>query len=326
MPTISVIVPTYNSQDTIEACLKAVRTSEYTDYELIVVDSASSDSTCSIAERYADTLIRLDERPRRAEARRIAAKRSKGDIIVGVDSDIIVRKKTLSNIAKHLESNDHIDAVTGLLSKEHPNDNFFSQYKNLYMNYIFKKLPDTVTFLFGSIHAIRRRILDLYDSDMGLGEDTAIGQQLTHYGKRIALIKKLEVMHLKKYTFISFTKNNFLIPFYWARLFMQYKGWKQIAKFKTGFAHSSKTQILSLLLAPVIAALLVLGAMDRQMDVLIGLTLLLWFLFNVNFLVFLEKEKGFIFAFRSLFVTFFDNIVMMLGILCGLVAAIRHLR
>ena len=232
----------------------------------------------------------------------------------------------MNNIASYLAANDHIDAVTGLLSKEHPNNNFFSQYKNLYMNFIFKKLPDTVTFLYGSIHAIRRRILDLYDSEMGLGEDTAIGQQLTHYGKRISLIKNLEVIHLKKYTFVSFIKNNFLIPFYWASLFMRYRGWNQIAKFKTGFAHSSKTQILSLLLAPVVAVLLILGVMEKRIDVLASLALFFWVLFNIKFLVFLKKEKGFVFAFKSLLVTFLDNIVMMLGMLCGLVAAIRHLR
>jgi len=50
-------------------------------------------------------------------------------------------------------------ALTGLLSKEHPNAGFFSQYKNLYMHYIFKKMSERVTFMYGSINAFRKEEL-----------------------------------------------------------------------------------------------------------------------------------------------------------------------
>lgn len=48
MPHISVIVPVYNREKTLERCLKAIRASEYKDYELIVIDDASQDATSFI--------------------------------------------------------------------------------------------------------------------------------------------------------------------------------------------------------------------------------------------------------------------------------------
>jgi len=317
MPSISVIVPAHNNQDTIENCLQAIRGSSCKDYELIVVDSMSTDLTFDIAKKYADSIIRLKENPGRNKARTIAAGSARGDILVGVDSDIIIRQDTLSKISDYFKKNDNIDALTGILSKEHPNKNFFSQYKNLYMNHIFGKLPDTVTFLYGSIHAIRRRVVDLYHSDLGFAEDTAIGQQLLRHGKKIAFLRDLDVVHLKKYTFLSFVKNDFIIPFHWAGLFLKYRGWRQVGKFKTGFAHAPKSQIASVLLAPFIILMLIAAiAADFPVGAVVTFSAC-WFLLNLDFILFLGREMGPAFALAGAIVNFLDNIVMAVGIMCG---------
>jgi len=322
-PLMSIIVPTYNSQDYLEKCLKAIKKSIFTDYELIVVDTLSVDSTVSIAKKYADKVIQLDQRVFRSKARNIAANSSAGSIIIGIDSDIVVKKTALQRIVNHFSLHSNIDALTGLLSKEHPNNDFFSQYKNLYMNFIFKRLPDTITFLYGSIHAIRRRVLDLYHSEFGLGEDTAIGQQLTHYGKKISFLRNLEVIHLKKYSFISFVRNNFLIPFHWAKIFIKYRGWKQLPKFKSGFAHCSKSQILSLIVTIAILFLSFALFTHDQYFAILAFSILFWLVLNMQFFIFLVREKGFWFAFLSLFLTFFDNVVMFLGALCGFLSTLK---
>ncbi|MGD0336725.1 MAG: glycosyltransferase family 2 protein [Candidatus Omnitrophota bacterium] len=320
MPSLSVIVPTYNSSRTIEKCLKAIKQSGFLDYELIVVDCASQDVTASISKKYANKTIELHENTGRRRARKIGIDASSGSIIVNVDSDVLIKADTLAMIAAYFSRHRQIDALTGLLSKEHPNPGFFSQYKNLYMHYIFKKLPERVSFLYGSIYALRRSAIEAPGTDIKIADDTALGQKLALSGKQIAFLNDLEVIHLKKYDLAAFIKNDFQIPFEWARIFLTYKGWKQLGRQGTGYAHSPKGQIASVLLAPVISLLLVGSLFGYNLiPSAIALTLI-WSLLNFRFLAFLTKERGLFFGVLSFFVTFLDNILMAIAILCGFVA------
>ena len=185
------------------------------------------------------------------------------------------------------------------------------------MHYIFKKLPENVNFLYGSIHAIRKEAVPHYSANIKIADDLALGQQLASSGKRIVFLKSLEVIHLKKYNIHIFIKNDFCVPFDWAKIFLTYNGWKQLGKNNTGFAHSPKEQLLSVFLAPIILLFAVMNLFYRPLGILILLLCLIWVSLNFYFLNFLRKEKGFSFAIISLFVTFFDNIIMATGILSG---------
>jgi glycosyltransferase involved in cell wall biosynthesis len=44
-PLISIVIPTYNRQDTIESCLESIFVQTYPNYEVIIVDDGSSDNT-----------------------------------------------------------------------------------------------------------------------------------------------------------------------------------------------------------------------------------------------------------------------------------------
>ena len=316
MPQISIIVPAYNSEPTIRESLKAIRASVYRDYELIVVDSMSKDATSSIAGEYADKVIELDGEINSARARNKGIESSVGEIIVNIDSDIVIKPDTLFKIHSYFFQHPQVDALTGLLSKEHPHSNFFSLYKNLYMYFIFNKAPERVTFIYGSIHAIRRKAMQPYGSEIKFADDLTLAQKLISGGKKIVLLKDLRVIHLKKYTFLSFIKNDFHIPFDWAMILLRSAGYRQLWKNKTGFAHSPKSQLVSVTLAPLI--ILLLPAINYCLfKILICFLLLIWLCLNKAFFLFLVKEKGVLFMIAAIFVTFMDNCVMALGILCG---------
>jgi glycosyltransferase involved in cell wall biosynthesis len=320
MPYLSVIIPAYNSQLTIGPCLKAVRASGYKDYELIVVDDKSTDGTAGIAGSYADKVIELPEKKDIAHVRDAGTKASRGDIIVHIDSDVIVRSDTLSKIAGHFAAHADTDALTGLLSKEHPNHDFFSQYKNLYMNYAFKRLPEVVNFLYGSIHAVRRRAVQRFDPDIQqVGEDLVRAQGLVSSGGRIAFLRDLEVVHLKKYGFASFIKNDFQVPLHWARIFLKYGGWRQLFRRRTGFAHVPKEQLAGVLLAPAILLAVIASVFVENLVPALICLIFLWFLLNYRFIIFLAAEKGILFGIEAVFVTFIDHIVMAAGIAAGLI-------
>ena len=61
MTSLSIIVPSYNSVETIKKCLEAIRLSVYKNYELIVVDDHSGDGSAEAAAVFTDKVIKLGE-------------------------------------------------------------------------------------------------------------------------------------------------------------------------------------------------------------------------------------------------------------------------
>ena len=85
-PGISVVVCSYNGSKTIEQCLKACMQLKYDNYEVIVVDDGSTDTTADIASRYPVRLIRTPNRGLSA-ARNLGMREAKGEIVAYIDDD-----------------------------------------------------------------------------------------------------------------------------------------------------------------------------------------------------------------------------------------------
>ncbi len=95
---ISVIVPAFNEEKRIRACLESIRAQRTArSYELIVSDSNSTDRTVSIAVEYADKVVVCMERGT-ARARNEGAKLAGGDILVFVDSDTAIMPGYLDTV------------------------------------------------------------------------------------------------------------------------------------------------------------------------------------------------------------------------------------
>lgn len=96
---ISVIVPTYNEEASITACLKSLsrQTLDRDEYEIIVVDGNSKDRTCDIAEEYADVVM-LQSSKKVGGARNDGILRAKGDIVATTDADCIAPQEWLEII------------------------------------------------------------------------------------------------------------------------------------------------------------------------------------------------------------------------------------
>ena len=91
-PLISVVIPAYNRAATISDCLRSVQAQTYQDWEAIVVDDGSTDSTPEVVTQLAreDARIRLirQDRNRGAQAaRNVGIQAAQGKWIAFLDSD-----------------------------------------------------------------------------------------------------------------------------------------------------------------------------------------------------------------------------------------------
>jgi GT2 family glycosyltransferase len=85
-PRVSVVVCTYNGARTLDRCLKGLKGLDYPDYEVIVVNDGSTDSTAAIAGRYGVRLISV-ENGGLSRARNIGLNAATGQIIAYIDDD-----------------------------------------------------------------------------------------------------------------------------------------------------------------------------------------------------------------------------------------------
>lgn len=87
---VSVVLPTYNREETIRRAIDSVLRQTYSKLELIVIDDASSDHTVEIVKEYTDKRIRLiclEENRGACRARNVGIANARGEYIAFQDSD-----------------------------------------------------------------------------------------------------------------------------------------------------------------------------------------------------------------------------------------------
>ncbi|MGG2024822.1 glycosyltransferase [Gottfriedia sp. S16(2024)] len=87
---VSVIIPTFNREKLINRTIESVLSQTYTNFEVIIVDDASTDNTEKVIKGFRDErikYIRLEENSRGTKPRNIGILESKGELIALLDSD-----------------------------------------------------------------------------------------------------------------------------------------------------------------------------------------------------------------------------------------------
>jgi glycosyltransferase involved in cell wall biosynthesis len=98
--SVSVVVPTKNSERTILECLSSLFNQSIKPLEVIVVDGRSTDDTTRLALSYPVKIIVEEEPTSLPNARNLGTENAKGEFIFIVDSDIIADRDCIKNAAK----------------------------------------------------------------------------------------------------------------------------------------------------------------------------------------------------------------------------------
>jgi len=115
---VSVIIPAFNEENYITRCLEAISEQDYTNYEVIIVNNASTDNTAYVTEQFIknknlNSFFLLNEnRKGTNHARECARLAASGNIIAQLDADCIPDKHWISNGMKALQSKNTV-AATG---------------------------------------------------------------------------------------------------------------------------------------------------------------------------------------------------------------------
>ncbi len=112
-PSISVVIPAYNEEETIKRTLVTLNRCLWID-ELIVIDDGSSDDTYMIAEKYSDEVIRLPENSGKAFALKEGWKKVSGEIVLSLDADLGMTAREGEKLVERLIFSD-LDCVIARL-------------------------------------------------------------------------------------------------------------------------------------------------------------------------------------------------------------------
>ena len=268
---ISFIVPSYNSENSIEKCLESIQNVDYlkNNFEIIIVDNGSKDGTVDIAKRFTDKIF-IDNTATIAKLRNDGAKKSKGDFLVFLDSDCLLPKDWLINASEHFK--DPAVVLVGSTTIILPGgDSWIDKAWKVHLDSI--KANKQVMWIVSRAMAVRRDVFFLvggFDESLVTCEDVDFGYRVSRKYKVIS-DKRLAPLHLKTInTLVEFFKKESWRGKDSLRVSLKYiKKWKEILSFASLMYYF----ILILLIAPSLALSLILRNMLFISLILICITL-----------------------------------------------------
>lgn len=225
---VSIIIPVFNADRYLDQCLRAINTSSYSNYEIIVVDDGSTDDSAELARKKGAIVFQLPHQSGPAAARNYGTQKAQGEILFFVDSDVLVQSGTVGRVVADFQENRDIAAVFGSYDDSPAENNFLSQYKNLFHHFIHQESSSEAVTFWAGCGAVRREV---FEKVGGFNEkrytrpeieDIELGYRMKRKGYRILLDKHLQVKHLKRWTLSSLLRADIFcraVP--WSKLILE---------------------------------------------------------------------------------------------------------
>lgn len=174
-PLISVIIPTKNSSLFIEACLFSIRDQSYQNIELIVVDNYSNDETRAIADKY--NVRFFSKGPERSSQRNYGVRKSKGDFIIIIDSDMQLSKDVVADCVKVFMGNSRVSSI--VIPEQSFGTGFWSKCKAFERSFY-----QGVEWMEAARAFRKEKFWEAggYDQSMVSGEDWYLSQKVQEFG------------------------------------------------------------------------------------------------------------------------------------------------
>ena len=209
-PFVSIVIPTLNEADNINACLRSLTKLNYPSdrYEVIVVDNGSTDRTQDIVEEYDQVKLYIFANVNVGAVRNYGAKVARGEILAFIDGDCLAPINWLLTGLSAMEEN-HVKVIGGtvLIKKD------LSWVERSWVSQ--KTYHDGPTYkLIGASIIIDREVflsVKGFNEDIKAGEDSLLAHTLTNNGYDIYFKSDCSIIHLGYQT----TLFEFVAKQYW---------------------------------------------------------------------------------------------------------------
>ncbi|HSX36528.1 MAG TPA: glycosyltransferase family A protein [Patescibacteria group bacterium] len=185
---VSVVIPVYNEEEQLAACLQALAVQTVTPYQVIVVDNNSSDNSVAVAHQFPFVKVISEPRQGVVHARKTGFNAAKGDIIGRIDADTLLPTDWVESV-QHIFGDETIDAVSG--AALYYNVAWASAFNTIdlfFRRRLSWQLRDRV-YLYGANMAIRKRawtgVRERLCNSGGMHEDYDIAIHLQELGGKV---------------------------------------------------------------------------------------------------------------------------------------------
>ena len=121
-PEISLIIPIYNSMDTLEQCIRSIAESDYPDerIRIFLVNNQGQDDSfqvfCDCQQKYPQLQMQwLNAKQGKSKALNMALFNSEGKYIIHIDSDGLLERSALRNMVYRFEADQTIECMPGVI-------------------------------------------------------------------------------------------------------------------------------------------------------------------------------------------------------------------
>lgn len=212
-PCISVIVPVYNVEKYLNKCIDSILSQKLSNYELLLIDDGSTDSSSEICKTFAlqDHRIKYfrKENGGLSDARNFGIERAVAKYIVFIDSDDYIDSDYLASLYTAIVNNDadvamcgfkfvndKYDLIDRVAVSDFEEDKKVISGKNLLRN-VFKKNGYVFVVVWNKIY--KRKLFDTVKFEKGrLYEDEYINFKLFWNVQKIALVDKQNYNYVQR--------------------------------------------------------------------------------------------------------------------------------
>ncbi len=207
---ISVVIPSYNSESTIEKCLNALLTQTYTGpYEIILADSSQDRTRQIVKDKFPQVrIVSFETKTDPGTARNAAVRQSTGELLLLIDSDCVAAPDWMERMVLRHQQSNYAAIGGGIINGNDPNNSIaWAGYMAEFREFLPETEAGVVPHVPTCNISYKRKIFDElggFDPEFYPQEDLEFNFRLTQAGYKIYFDPDIQIWHTHRESMTEF--------------------------------------------------------------------------------------------------------------------------